>query len=106
VELLEEDNLPILRALLYARVLGAAQAIEIIIATYRLLACANNVEQEIYYFASNIPSKGARIGFHYTGKTPYCLAHCEFVFLRAGPSHTPMRAIHQWESPIDQCTSH
>jgi hypothetical protein len=25
---------------------------------------------------------------------------------RSGPSHTPIRAIHQWETPIDKCTSH
>jgi hypothetical protein len=30
----------------------------------------------------------------------------QYLNLISGPSHTPMRAIHQWESPIDQCTSH
>jgi hypothetical protein len=36
---------------------------KIIIATYKLLARVNKVKQEIYYFISNIPSKGAQIGF-------------------------------------------
>jgi hypothetical protein len=34
----------------------------IIIATYKLLACVNKVKQEIYYFASDISSKGAQTG--------------------------------------------
>jgi hypothetical protein len=59
-ELLEEGNLPLL---LRAGVLRAAQAIRITIATYKLLARVNKVEQEIYYLASNVPSKGASIGF-------------------------------------------
>jgi hypothetical protein len=52
-----------------ARVLRVAQATRIaaiariIIATYKLLAYINKVEQEIYYFASNVPSKGASIRF-------------------------------------------
>jgi hypothetical protein len=66
VELLEEGNLLLL---LHAGVLRAIQAIRIaaiarlIIATYKLLARVNKVEQEIYYFASNIPSRGASTGF-------------------------------------------
>jgi hypothetical protein len=65
-ESLEESNLPLL---LRARVLRVAQAARIaviariIIVTYKLLACVNKVEQEIYYLASNVPSKGASTGF-------------------------------------------
>ena len=35
----------------------------IIIATYKLLARVNKVEQEIYYLASNVLSKGTSIRF-------------------------------------------
>jgi hypothetical protein len=65
-ELLEEGNLLLL---LRARVLRAIRAARIAaiagitIATYKLLARVNKVEQEIYYFASNVPSKGASTGF-------------------------------------------
>jgi hypothetical protein len=64
-ELLEESNLPLLRArvLRVARATWAAGAAGITIATYKLLARVNKVEQEIYYLASDIPSRGARIGF-------------------------------------------
>jgi hypothetical protein len=65
-ESLKEGDLLLL---LRARVLRVAQAARIaaiariIIATYKLLARVNKVEQEIYYFASDVPSKGASIGF-------------------------------------------
>jgi hypothetical protein len=65
-ESLKESNPPLL---LRARVLRAAQITRtaaiarIIIATYKLLARVNKVEQEIYYLASNILSKGASIRF-------------------------------------------
>ena len=65
-KLFKESN-PLL--LLRAKVLRVAQAIRIvaiariIIATYKLLARVNKVEQEIYYLASNVLSKGASIGF-------------------------------------------
>ena len=69
-ELLEKGNLPLLlRAILRIKVLRVAQAIRIaaiariIIATYKLLACDYKVEQEIYYLASKILSKGACAGF-------------------------------------------
>jgi len=69
-ELLEEGNLPLLpRAVPRAGVLRVARAariaaiIGIIIATYKLLARVNKVEQEIYNLASNVPSKGAYTGF-------------------------------------------
>jgi len=69
-ELLEESNLLLLLyAALRAGVLRVAQATRIAaiaritIATYKLLARVNKVEQEIYNLASNVPSKGARIGF-------------------------------------------
>jgi hypothetical protein len=60
-KLLEKGNLPLLRIRVLrvaqaARVAGAAR---IIIATYKLLAYINKVEQEIYYLASNVLSKGA-----------------------------------------------
>jgi hypothetical protein len=66
IKLLKKGNLPLLPR---ARVLRVAQATRIaaiariIIATYKLLAYINKVEQEIYYFASNVPSKGASIRF-------------------------------------------
>jgi hypothetical protein len=63
---LEESNLPLLlrvRVLRVTRVARIAVIARIIIATYKLLACVNKVEQEIYYLASNIPSKGASIRF-------------------------------------------
>jgi hypothetical protein len=65
-ELLEEGNLPLL---LYTKVLRVARATRIaaiariIIAIYKLLACVNKVKQEIYYLASNVPSKSASIRF-------------------------------------------
>ena len=69
-ELLEKGNLPLLlRAILCAGVLRVVRAIRIaaivgiIIATYKLLARVNKVEQEIYSLTSNVPSKSAYIGF-------------------------------------------
>ena len=69
-ELLEKGNLPLLlRAILCAGVLRVVRAIRIaaivgiIIATYKLLARVNKVEQEIYGLASNVPSRGAHTGF-------------------------------------------
>ena len=69
-KLLEEGNpLLLLCAILYAKVLKVAQATRIaviariIMVTYKLLARANKVKQEIYNLASNILSKGAYIRF-------------------------------------------
>jgi predicted small integral membrane protein len=65
-KLLEEGNPPLLpRAgvLRVAQATGIAAIVRIIIATYKLLARVSKVEQEIYYLASNVPSKGASIRF-------------------------------------------
>jgi hypothetical protein len=65
-ESLEEGDLPLPPR---AGVLGAARATRIAAiagittATYKLLARVNKVEQETYYLASNVPSRGASTGF-------------------------------------------